>query len=373
MMKKALLILDNGESFAGKLVGMPGTTTGEVVFNTAMTGYQETLTDPSYGGQIIVFTFPLIGIYGVNPDDDQSRSIFARGLVVSQFCPYMDNWRADRLLQDKLLSCEITGISGVDTRYLTQVIRTAGEMKAIVTSELDEAEAKRVLAEAPALSQEDVVDEVMLPEAYDWKQPDEPRYRVAVLDFGVKWSILDYLTERGCACRVFPAKTSADEILEYEPDGVFISNGPGDPKRLEFSFDTVRALTEKLPGFGICQGHQILARAYGLPTFKMKFGHRGGNHAVRDLRTGRAYITSQNHSYAVALPEGMDAKAAREPFALADGLVIDKVHINDGTVEGMRHAELPFFSVQYHPEGHPGPEDNLYIFDQFVAMLGRKP
>ncbi|MCD6282705.1 glutamine-hydrolyzing carbamoyl-phosphate synthase small subunit [bacterium] len=369
-MKKALLILDNGESFAGTLVGMPGTTTGEVVFNTAMTGYQEILTDPSYGGQIIVFTFPLIGIYGVNADDDQSRSIFARGLIVSEFSTYMDNWRADRMLQDKLLNCEITGISDVDTRYLTQVIRTAGEMKAIITSELDEAEAKRVLVEAPVLSQEDVVEEVVSPEAHDWKAPDEPRYRVAALDFGIKWSILDYLTERGCACRVFPAKASADEVLEYEPDGVFISNGPGDPERLEFSFDTVRALTEKLPGFGICLGHQVLALAYGLETYKMKFGHRGANHPVRDLRTGRAHITSQNHSYAVALPEGMDAKAAREPFALEGGLVIDKVHINDGTVEGMRHAELPFFSVQYHPEGHPGPEDNLYLFDQFVAMMG---
>jgi carbamoyl-phosphate synthase small subunit len=282
----------------------------------------------------------------------------------------MDNWRADRMLQDKLLSCEITGISGVDTRYLTQMIRTAGEMKAIITSELDEEEAKHALAEAPALSQEDVVEEVVMSEPYDWMQPAETRYRVAALDFGIKWAILEYLTERGCSCRVFPATASADEVLAYEPDGLFISNGPGDPKRLEFSFDTVRALTAKLPTFGICLGHQLLALAYGLQTYKMKFGHRGANHPVRDLRTGRAHITSQNHSYAVALPEGTDAKGAREPFVLEGGLVIDKVHINDGTVEGMRHEDLPFFSVQYHPEGHPGPEDNLYLFDQFAEMMG---
>jgi len=368
-MKTALLVLDNGESFTGCLIGKPGTTTGEVVFNTAMTGYQEILTDPSYAGQIIVFTFPLIGIYGVNADDDQSRSIFARGLVVSEHSPYRDNWRADRLLKDKLLTCEVTGISGVDTRYLTQVIRTAGEMKALITSELSEAEGREVLAAAPALSQEDVVQEVVMPRPYDWMQPSAPRFRVAVLDFGVKWAMLEYLTERGCACRVFPATTGADEILAWEPQGVLISNGPGDPVRLSFCFETVRALTEKLPTFGICLGHQLLARAYGLTTYKMKFGHRGANHPVRDLQTGRAHITSQNHSYAVALPEGLDAQAAREPFALADGLVIDKVHINDGTVEGMRHENLPWFSVQYHPEGHPGPEDNLYLFDQFVGML----
>jgi len=371
-MKKALLLLDNGESFGGRLIGKPGTTTGEVVFNTAMTGYQEILTDPSYGGQIIVFTFPLIGIYGVNADDDQSRSIFARGLVVSDYSPYMDNWRADRLLHDKLLNSEITGITGVDTRYLTQTIRNAGEMKAIITSELDEAEAREALAAAPTLSQEDVVREVVVPSPYDWMEPEKPRYRVAALDFGIKWSILNYLRDRGCACRVFPATAGLDEILEFEPQGVFVSNGPGDPARLSFCFDTVRALAEKLPTFGICLGHQILALAHGLSTYKMKFGHRGANHPVRDLQTGRAHITSQNHSYAVKLPEEAQeqAKEAREPFAAGGGLFIDKVHINDGTVEGMHHESRRWFSVQYHPEGHPGPEDNLYLFDRFAGMMG---
>jgi carbamoyl-phosphate synthase small subunit len=368
-MKKALLLLGNGEKLTGELVGKPGTTTGEIVFNTSMTGYQEILTDPSYAGQIIVFTFPLIGIYGVNADDDQSRDIFARGLVVSEYSPYRDNWRADRLLQDKLLKTETTGITGIDTRYLTQTIRNAGEMKALITSELGEKEAEDALMNAPVLSQEDVVREVVAPEPYDWKHT-EARFRVAAMDFGIKRAILDCLALRGCHVRVFPATAALDEILAFDPHGVFISNGPGDPERLGFCFDTVRALSQNLPTFGICLGHQILALAYGLKTYKMKFGHRGANHPVRDLRTGRAHITSQNHSYAAMLPPGVDAAAAREPIALGGGLVIDKVHINDGTVEGMHHEALPFFSVQYHPEGHPGPEDNYYLFDQFVAMLG---
>ncbi len=368
-MKKTLLILDNGEKFTGTLVGKPGTTTGEVVFNTAMTGYQEILTDPSYAGQIIIFTFPLIGIYGVSPEDDQSRDIFARGLVISEYSPYRDNWRADRLLQDKLLTTETTGISGIDTRYLTQAIRNAGEMKAIITSELGEKEAVDALHNAPVLSQEDVVREVVTPEPYDWPH-NGAKFRVAAMDFGIKYAILDCLAQRGCHVRVFPAAAALDEILAFKPHGVFISNGPGDPARLAFCFETVCALSKSLPTFGICLGHQILALAYGLQTYKMKFGHRGANHPVRDLLTGRAHITSQNHSYAAVLPPGIDAAAAREPFAVGDGLVIDKVHINDGTVEGMHHEAHPFFSVQYHPEGHPGPEDNYYLFDQFVGMLG---
>jgi len=396
-MKRALLLLADGSLFQGELVGKPGTTTGEIVFNTGMTGYQETITDASYAGQIITFTFPLIGICGVNDEDDQGRRTFARGLVVSEYTPHMDNFHADRLLGDKLKTDGITGISGVDTRYLTKLIRDAGEMKAIITSELTEAEAKRALAEAPELTEEDVVSEVITEEPYDWPPPGrevppldgfEPeRFRVAVMDFGVKYGILDCLTERGCQVRAFPGTAGVEAIEGYQPDGVVISNGPGDPSRLSFAFETVRQLAERYPTFGICKGHQLIALALGLSTYKMKFGHRGENHPVRDLADGRAHITSQNHSFAVGLPDetvemlrgqggeplpgGHGLPLAKEEFALPGSeLVVDKVHINDGTVEGLHHQRLPCFSVQYHPEGHPGPEDNLYLFDRFVGMLG---
>ena len=395
-MTAAMLILADGSVLRGELVGKPGTTTGEIVFNTGMTGYQETITDPSYAGQIITFTFPLIGIYGVNDEDDQGRRIYARGIVVSEYNPHMDNFRADRLLGDKLKTDGICGISGVDTRYLTKLIRDAGEMKAIITTELTEDEAKQALADAPELTQEDVVSEVMLEEPYDWPPHGrevpvlagvEPaRFRVAVLDFGVKYGILDCLTERGCQVRAFPGTTALEEIVGFEPDGVVIPNGPGDPSRLSFAFETVRALAERYPTFGICKGHQLIALAYGLPTYKMKFGHRGENHPVRDLADGRAHITSQNHSFAVKVPDevvaelrerggepmlaGRGLPLAKEPFALPGSeLIVDKVHINDGTVEGLHHVSRPCFSVQYHPEGRPGPEDNLYLFDRFVGMM----
>ncbi len=416
-MNRAILVLEDGKVFLGELLGTPGTTCGEIVFNTAMTGYQEILTDPSYAGQIITFTFPLIGIYGVNPEDDQSRRIFARGLVVSEYSPHMDNFRADKILADKLKANGITAITGVDTRYLTQRIRDAGEMKAIITSELSIVDAKRALADAPVLSQEDVVKEVVEDEPYDWPPPgrkvlpnaldqalaqfreegetlfrkvtSKPEAgvvaRVAVLDFGVKFAILDNLVARACQVRVFPGTSSAEEILHFNPDGILISNGPGDPARCEFAFPTIRELSSKLPTFGICLGHQLLAYAYGIPCYKMKFGHRGANHPVRDLKDTRAHITSQNHSYAVKLPEetlklqhsphtrlGDQASNTlpAEPFEIeGTGLIIDKVHINDGTVEGMHHEKFPFFSVQYHPEGHPGPEDNLYLFDEFTNMM----
>jgi len=423
--QKAILALEDGEVLQGELIGKPGTTHGEVVFNTAMTGYQEILTDPSYAGQIIVFTFPLIGIYGVNPEDDQGRRIFARGLVVSEYEPYMDNFRADRYLSDKLIGDGVTGISGIDTRYLTKKIRDAGEMKALITTELTEAEAKRALANAPTLSQEDVVKEVVSKEPFDYPPPGRKiapnaleegiafhkriteslfyeelageeagdKLRIAVMDFGVKFAILDNLVKRGCHVRVFPGTSSAEEILAYKPDGILISNGPGDPARCEFAFQTIRELSSRLPTFGICLGHQLIAYAYGLSCYKMKFGHRGANHPVRDLKDIRAHITSQNHSYAVKLPEGFFDEAIQrsaaddshtlpltktsegvplptEAIEIGDtGLVLDKIHINDGTVEGMHHKSLPFFSVQYHPEGHPGPDDNLYLFDEFIELV----
>ncbi len=417
-MKKAILVLEDGKVLEGELIGKPGTTHGEIVFNTSMMGYQEILTDPSYAGQIIVFTFPLIGIYGVNPEDDQSRKIFARGLIVSEYCPHMDNFRADRLLIDKLKSDGITGISGIDTRFVTKIIRDAGEMKALITSELTETEAKQTLADTPVLSQEDVVKEVVLAEPYDWpppgrkiapntllegvafmeaekeksltefsrKESQAESFRVAVMDFGVKYAILDNLVSRGCEVRVFPATSGAEEILKYQPDGLLISNGPGDPARCNFAFPTIREFSSKLPTFGICLGHQLLAYAYGLSCYKMKFGHRGANHPVRDLRDTHAHITSQNHSYAVKLPEEVVEKLREErgekvgeraslalPRAQFEiegtGLIVDKVHINDGTVEGLHHEKFPFFSVQYHPEGHPGPEDNLYLFDEFIGKI----
>jgi len=354
----AILALADGHVFRGRLIGSPGTIGGELVFNTSMTGYQEILTDPSYHGEIITFTFPLIGCYGWTAEDDQSGRIWANGVVVSTMHGGIDNFRAIKKLSDRLSEEGKRGIEGVDTREITKRLRDAGAMNCIITSELSEAEAVKSARDWPDLSVQDLVGEVTPDAPYDWEAPEEPRFKVAAFDCGIKRGILRAMRDRGIASRVFPADTPASEIEKFSPDGVFLSNGPGDPKAcLHYLKDTILELSGKYPLFGICLGHQLIGLSFGVDTYKLKFGHRGANHPVKDLETGRVHITSQNHGYATARPpEGHD-------------LILTKLNVNDDSVEGFKHRSLPLFSVQYHPEGCPGPRDNLYLFDEFVRLM----
>ncbi|MEZ5337917.1 MAG: glutamine-hydrolyzing carbamoyl-phosphate synthase small subunit [bacterium] len=403
----AFLMLADGYIARGRLIGRPGTTLGKLVFNTSMMGYQEILTDPSYAGEIITFTFPLIGIYGVAEGDHQSRQVFARGVVVSELSASADNWRADRTLNDMLMHQGLTGISGIDTRRLTRHLREQGEMAGIITCELSEDEARARLGSAPDFGSVDFVSEVSTPEPYviqacapdatRFGAVDNPRsditmhsggsFTVAAYDFGIKRGILDCLAQRGCTVHVFPSSATADELLAVSPDGVFLANGPGDPERMDAVLPHIQRLVEELPVFGICLGHQLIARAMGIPTYKLKFGNRGGNHPVLDLQDGRVHISAQNHSYAVEL----DGSAAGRPAAAADGreraplgddrptgpvahplnprVLVTHLNVNDGSCEGLRLADRPVFSVQYHPEGCPGPRDNTYLFDEFCRNM----
>lgn len=406
-------MLADGYVAYGRLVGRPGTTAGKMVFNTSMTGYHEILTDPSYAGEIITFTFPLIGIYGVTPIDAQSERIHARGLVVSELNLGEYSWRADRTLTDLLLLEGVTGISGLDTRRLTRHIRDCGEMPGIISSELTEAQAREVLSRLPDFGAQDFVAEVgckqpYLVEAFEPAMPHTGllpaaesaapgrRFTVAAYDFGIKRAILRCLAERGCNVHVFPPTASADEILAVEPDGVLLSNGPGDPARMDYVLPHIKRLTEVLPVFGICLGHQLIARSAGIPTYRLKFGNRGANHPVLELATGRAHISSQNHSYAVelsdgpagrpaaaALPDGSPAGCERAPLGPErpsapvphprnPRVLITHLNINDGSDEGLAFADKPVFSVQYHPEGCPGPRDNVYLFDRFCELMAAR-
>ena len=403
----AFIMLADGYIARGRQIGKPGTTLGKLVFNTSMMGYQEILTDPSYAGEIITFTFPLIGIYGVAEGDHQSRQVFARGVVVSELNATSDNWRADRTLNDMLMHQGVTGISGVDTRRLTRHLREQGEMPGIITSELSVEEARKRLAEAPDFGSVDFVSEVTTPQAYEvpaiapdatrFGAVDNPRsditmhsggsFTVAAYDFGIKRGILDCLAQRGCTVHVFPSSATADELLAVRPDGIFLSNGPGDPERMDYVLPHIQQLCENLPVFGICLGHQLIARAMGLPTYKLKFGNRGGNHPVLDLTDGRVHISAQNHSYAVALADGAQGRPAaaadgRERRPLGDDrptgpyahpmnprVLVTHLNVNDGSCEGLMLADRPVFSVQYHPEGSPGPRDNTYLFDNFCRNM----
>ena len=390
--RDTLLYLAGGYTTRGRCIGQRGTTAGKLVFNTSMTGYHEILTDPSYAGEIITFTFPLIGIYGVCPDDAQSGRIHARGVVVSDAAPAADNWRADRTLNDLLLYEGVTGISGVDTRRLTRHLRDSGEMPGIITTELTEAECEAELAKHPDFGEQDLVPEVSCKEMYtvEAEPPgSQPRYTIAAYDFGIKRGILQQFARRSCRVHVFPATASADQLLAVKPDGVFLSNGPGDPERMDYVLDHVRTLSGALPTFGICLGHQLLARAAGIPTYRLKFGNRGANHPVLELEDGRAHISSQNHSYAAVLadgpqgrpaamvdgreraPLGDDRPTAPYPHPLNAEVEVTHLNINDGSCEGLRFKSRPVFSVQYHPEGCPGPQDNTYLFDRFLGMIGK--
>jgi carbamoyl-phosphate synthase small subunit len=348
------LILEDGSIFTGE-VPKSAASVGEVVFNTGMTGYQEVLTDPSYCGQIVVMTYPIIGNYGTAALYDQAAKSFVRGFVISELCVDPSNWRMEQDLPGYLDARGIPCIYGIDTRAVTRKIRSAGTMKGvIVSSDISDEKIKALLA-TPLESS--VVDEVTTRETYRLAAGGP---RVVVLDYGIKRNILNSLARQGCDLVVMPADSGANEVLAHNPDGVFLSNGPGDPKDVPGSIATVKELVGKIPIFGICLGHQLLALASGANTYKLKFGHRGANHPVKDLSTGRVYITSQNHGYAVE----------EETLAVSDFVVTHRA-VNDGTVEGMHHRSLPVFSVQYHPEAAPGPDDNTYLFDEFMKLLGK--
>ncbi len=352
---KGKLVLEDGSIFWGELIaGDCGI--GEVVFNTGMTGYQEVLTDPSYCGQIVVMTYPLIGNYGVNDSFSQSRKPFVKGFIVSELCSKPSNWQAEGTLARYLEKNKIPCLYGVDTRAITKRIRLAGSMKGILVSEDVPVAVVEQLWKTILDNQQ--VGTVTTQDIYIMPNTG---FKVAVLDFGIKRNILQSLHKAGCHLIVLPANTDADTILSYEPDGIFLSNGPGDPKDVPHAIETIRKLLGKKPLFGICLGHQLLALALGGNTYKLKFGHRGSNHPVKDLTKGRVYITSQNHGYAV-----------EESSVNHMDVTVTHRAVNDGTVEGMRHNKLPIFSVQYHPEAAPGPDDSAYLFDEFLGLMAKE-
>lgn len=357
---RCILVLEDGAVLTGARAGAPGTTAGEVVFSTCMTGYQEMLSDPSYAGQILTLTYPLIGNYGVTSDDLESAGIQVAGFVVKQMCTAPSNWRSRGSLREYLEEAGVVAIEGIDTRELTRRIRVRGVMMGLITTELSSEEALAELGRRPAYGSVNFVRQVTTRETYTWEpERDQARYHVALIDCGVKRNILRMLSSHGVRTTVFPAGASAEEILEHRPDGIAYSPGPGDPEQLGDVVDTARRLVMRgIPTFGICLGNQIIGRAFGAGTFKLPFGHRGGNHPVRDLLSDRVYITSQNHGYAV------------DPAGLAGtGLEVSSTNLNDGTVEGLSHRELPIFTIQYHPEANPGPRDSAYLFNRFVRMM----
>ncbi|MGI8891509.1 MAG: glutamine-hydrolyzing carbamoyl-phosphate synthase small subunit [Chthoniobacterales bacterium] len=371
----ALLALEDGRLFRGQSFGARGTSIGEICFNTSMTGYQEVLTDPSYRGQIVAMTYPLIGNYGTNATDAESRSPHVRGFVIEELSEVASNWRSEVSLDDYLRHWKIPGVQGIDTRALTRHLRTRGAMKAcLTTAEMSPAEAVQRAAEGEGVVGMDYVREVTAPAAYQWDPDDQASafwgtensrktklppicHRIVAYDYGIKENILRRLRQNGFGVTVLPATATAEEALAHQPAGVFLSNGPGDPSVLDYAHAAVRDLMGKVPIFGICLGHQMLGYAYGGRTFKLKFGHRGGNQPVKDLATGRVAITSQNHGFAV------------DPESLPNEIEVTHTNLNDGTVEGMRHRELPIFSVQYHPEAAPGPHDASYFFAEFARLI----
>jgi carbamoyl-phosphate synthase small subunit len=357
---KAILALEDGTILEGRSFGAPGEKFGEVVFNTAMTGYQEIVTDPSYKGQMVTMTYPLIGNYGVNDEDAESRRPYAEALIVKEYSKIASNWRSQKTLGDYLTGYGIMGIEGVDTRELTLHIRQSGELKAVLsTLDTDHASLVDKAKNSPGLIGRDLIKEVIADKPYEWSK--KGKYKVVVLDCGVKFNTLRILAERGCKVTVVPANFGASEILALKPDGLLLSNGPGDPAALGYVVDTVRELLPKLPIFGICLGHQILGQAFGGKTYKLKFGHHGGNHPVKDLKTGKVAITVQNHGFNV------DEKSLNPK-----DIELTHRNLNDNTLEGMRHKKLPVFSVQFHPESAPGPHDAGYLFTEFLKSMGKR-
>jgi carbamoyl-phosphate synthase small subunit len=385
MGKKAILALEDGRHFEGESFGADGTQAGEICFNTSMTGYQEVLTDPSYRGQIVTMTYPMIGNYGVNPLDNESHEPHVRGFVIEELCDLPSNWRSAGTLDGYLKEWGIPGIQGIDTRALTKHLRTRGAMRAVISNQISGVDEAVAAAKAcPSMEGSDFVQEVSTKEPYHWDPEDtesrewdipnpsqdslgkedgvfhelpDAKYHVIAYDLGVKRNILRRLRQQGFRVDVVPSTTKAADVLARKPDGVFLSNGPGDPSALSYIHNEIRELIGKKPIFAICLGHQVLGHAYGGKTFKLKFGHRGGNQPVKNLRTGQVAITSQNHGFAI------------DPASLPSNIEVTHINLNDGTVEGMRHREAPVLSVQYHPEAAPGPHDARYFFSEFAKMM----
>ncbi len=381
---KAILALEDGRYFEGISFGAAGTTNGEACFNTSMTGYQEVLTDPSYRGQIVTMTYPMIGNYGINALDDESHEPHVRGFVIEELCEVPSNWRSTESLDSYLKRYKIPGIQGIDTRALTKHLRTLGAMQAVITTELTVEQAIEAAKKSPPMSGSDYVKEVTTKKAYRWDPEDQEsrlwdipspsqkreggptgashdlpnaKHHIVAYDFGIKRNILRSLRQAGFSVEVVPATATANEVLAKNPDGVFLSNGPGDPAALGYIHSEIKQLIGKTPIFAICLGHQLLGHAYGGKTFKLKFGHRGGNQPVKDLRSGKVSITSQNHGFAI------------DPASLPSNIEVTHINLNDGTVEGMRHREAPVLSVQYHPEAAPGPNDAKYFFSEFAKLI----
>jgi len=377
----ATLALEDGTWYRGVSAGAAGETGGEVVFNTSMTGYQEVLTDPSYAGQIVTMTAPLIGNYGTASGDAESQAPRVAGFIMREASPVASNWRSDSSLRDYLVRHNIVAIADIDTRALTRVLRSAGVMRGVIaTGQVDPDELVAKAQEIPKMEGSDLVREVTCESPFEWRERaasageadhrefgiapqrrSSRRLRVAAYDFGIKWNILRRLDAYGCDVRVFPAIAPASELLATEPDGIFLSNGPGDPAALRYAIDNVREVVKTdIPTFGICLGHQILGLAVGGETFKLKFGHRGANHPVKELQSGKVEITSQNHGFAV------------DPNSLPPDVKVTHLNLYDGTVEGFCHTSKPVFSVQYHPEASPGPHDADYLFLQFLETMEKR-
>ncbi|HTE85654.1 MAG TPA: glutamine-hydrolyzing carbamoyl-phosphate synthase small subunit [Dehalococcoidia bacterium] len=353
----AHLVLEDGTVFRGTSAGAPDSGFGEVVFNTSMTGYQEILTDPSYAGQIVVMTYPLIGNYGVSDDDVESARIQAAGFVIREECPEPSHWRSTGGLKDYLVAARIPCVAGVDTRALTRRLRSGGVLMGAIGVDVPADETLAKLRASPRYGNLDLVHRVTSPARYEWLTSGETRGRIAILDTGLKFNIARVLAARGYQAVVLPCDTGAEDVLATGALGVVLSPGPGDPAHLDNLAGTARTLVQRLPVMGICLGHQVLGRAFGARTYKLKFGHHGANHPVQDLATGAVHITTQNHGYAI------------DPDGLKDGAEPSHVNLNDGTCEGLRHRDLPVVSIQYHSEAGPGPHDNEYLFDRFLELV----